>query len=98
VKNSVTINGITLTREQVEGALKELNAHEIPTAGMLFRFRKGAPVPPLVIASDNVALAVRRYYSFPSDYIVAIGTRDGKSYSNAPDEFHTTFEHVKENS
>jgi hypothetical protein len=40
VKNSVTINGITLTREQVEGALTELNKPEspwVPEVGERFR-------------------------------------------------------------
>ena len=90
MKNEIVVNGVVLTREQIEGALKELNAPEVPavvklTPGTKFTYYG---YKYLVINVDQVKGVLSRLTS--GDSFVAVnssgeatnwlGTRDPKMY------------------
>ena len=94
--DTVKINGVTLTREQVENALKELNSPKFQP-GDILAFKDGSADRYLVGGVDvDMAFAAAWKY-FCKDIkgtrmINTIRLRDGTAYTASIDRFYKVFD------
>lgn len=88
MKDTTIVNGVTLTRAQVEGALKDLNAPPPPPPtfppGTRVQFRAPGPKFTMIVASPSLDEILRARYSHMSAaHLSLIRLDDGVVYTSS---------------
>ncbi len=77
--DTVKVNGVTLTREQIETALKELNAEPSFQAGDIVKWDAGNGKTYLVVSGPLNDIIHKHYAYFPAEASVNVRFTNGSS-------------------